>query len=92
MPFESLGVVSYSASIVTISISVAVCEVFNVKEWCDYENRSALVQGHWKWHHLIDRKGRGGARACPPPLHIISGYATGSSDPYSSCNEMRVID
>ena len=38
MPFESLGVVSYSASIVTISISVAVCEIFSVKEWCDLEN------------------------------------------------------
>ena len=31
--------VSYSPSIVTMAISVAVCETFNVKEWCDFENR-----------------------------------------------------
>ena len=39
VPFESLGAVSYSPSIVTIAVSVAVCEVFSVKEWCDLENR-----------------------------------------------------
>jgi len=32
VPFESLGVVSYSPSIVTIAVSVAVCEIFSVKE------------------------------------------------------------
>jgi len=35
MPFESLGAVSYSPSIVTI----AVCEIFSVKEWRELENR-----------------------------------------------------
>jgi len=38
-----------------MAVSVAVCEIFNVKEWCDLENRVGFVQGHWKWHHLIDR-------------------------------------
>jgi len=38
MPFESLGVVSYSPSIVTMAVSVAVCKIFSVKEWCDLEN------------------------------------------------------
>jgi len=39
MPFESLGAVSYSpSSIVTMAVSVAVCEIFSVKEWCDLEN------------------------------------------------------
>jgi len=37
--FESLGVVSYSPSIVTMAVSVAVCEIFSVKEWRDLENR-----------------------------------------------------
>jgi len=55
VPFESLGAVSYSLSIVTMAVSVAVCEIFSVKEWCDLENRVRFVQGHWKWHHLIDR-------------------------------------
>ena len=39
MSFESLGAVSYSPSIVTMAVSVAVCEIFSVKEWCDLENR-----------------------------------------------------
>jgi len=38
-PFESLGVVSYSSFTVTMAVSVAVCEIFSVKEWCDLENR-----------------------------------------------------
>ena len=37
MPFESLGAVSYSPSIVTMAVSVAVCEIFSVKEWRDLE-------------------------------------------------------
>jgi len=38
VPFESLGAVSYSPSIVTMVVSVAVCEIFSVKEWCHLEN------------------------------------------------------
>ena len=38
MPFESLGVVYYSPSIVTMAVSVAICELFSIKEWCDLEN------------------------------------------------------
>ena len=38
VPFESLGAVSYSPSVVTMGVSVAVCEIFSVKEWCDLEN------------------------------------------------------
>jgi len=37
--FESLGAVSYSPSIVTVAVSVAVCEIFSVKEWRDLENQ-----------------------------------------------------
>ena len=39
MPFKSLGAVSYSISMVTMTVSVPVCEIFNVKEWYDLENR-----------------------------------------------------
>jgi len=39
VPFESMGTVSYSPSIVTMAVSVAVCEIFSVKEWCDLQNR-----------------------------------------------------
>ena len=37
--FESLGTVSYSPSIVTMAVSVAVCDIFSVKERPDLENR-----------------------------------------------------
>ena len=39
VPFKCLVAVSYSPSVVTMVVSVAVCEIFSVKEWCDLENR-----------------------------------------------------
>ena len=39
VPFESMGTVSYSPSIVTMAVSLAVCEIFSVREWCDLENK-----------------------------------------------------
>jgi len=39
VPFQSLGSVSYSPFIVTRAVSVAVCEIFSVKEWRDLENQ-----------------------------------------------------
>jgi len=39
VPFASLGTVSYSPSIVTVDVSVAICEIFSVKEWRDLENQ-----------------------------------------------------
>jgi len=43
VPLESLDAVSYLPSIVTVAVSVVVCEIFNVKEWRDLENQ---VRGH----------------------------------------------
>jgi len=41
VPFESLDAVSisYSPSIVTMAVSVSVCEIFSVNEWRDLENQ-----------------------------------------------------
>ena len=39
MPFESLDAVSCSPSIVTMAVSVAVCEIFSIKDCCDLKNR-----------------------------------------------------
>jgi len=39
VPLESLGAVSYSLSIVTVAVSVTVCEIFSVKEWGDLEHQ-----------------------------------------------------
>jgi len=42
VPFKRLGAVSYSPFIVTMAVSVAVCEIFSVKEWCDLESRAKV--------------------------------------------------
>ena len=39
VPFKRLGAVSYSPSIVTVAVSVVICEIFSVKEWRDLENQ-----------------------------------------------------
>jgi len=39
VPFESLGAVSYSPFIVTVAVSVAICEIFSVKKWRDLDNQ-----------------------------------------------------
>jgi len=46
VPFESLGAVSYSPSIVTVVVSVAVYEIFSVKDWRGLENQVRGRQGH----------------------------------------------
>ena len=39
VPFERLGTVCYSPSIVTMTVCLAISEIFNVKEWRDLENQ-----------------------------------------------------
>jgi len=39
VPLESLDAVFYSPSVVTMAVSVAVCEICSVNEWRDLENQ-----------------------------------------------------
>jgi len=44
--FESLSTVSYSPSIVTMTVSLAISEIFSVEEWPELEIWDGVVQGH----------------------------------------------
>jgi len=44
--FESFGSVSYSPSIVTMAVSVAILEIFSVKEWPNLEIHVWVLQDH----------------------------------------------
>jgi len=54
VPFKSLGTVSYSLSIETMAVSLAISEIFSVKEWPDLE---IWVWGH-SWSLKLARFGR----------------------------------
>jgi len=51
VPFESLGTVSYSHSTLTMAVSLAISEIFSVKEWPDLEiwvwGRSKSLKMAW---------------------------------------------
>jgi len=55
VPFKILGAVSYSPSIVTMAIPVAVCVIFSVKSGVTLKTGLGFVQDYWKWHYLRDR-------------------------------------
>jgi len=54
VPSESLDMVSYSPSIVTIAVSLAISQVFSIKEWPDLEIGFGVVQCHLKWRGSIN--------------------------------------
>ena len=41
---RKLGCSFYSPSIVNLAVSVAVCEIFSVKEWRDLETRFKVIE------------------------------------------------
>jgi len=47
VPFESLSTVFYLHSVETKGVSVAVCEIFSVKEWCTLKTGLDFVHSHW---------------------------------------------
>jgi len=58
-----------SPSIVTMAVSVAVCEIFSVKEWCDLEN-SLTGLGFVKCHAVVDRLTHGSTTTAVSPTQL----------------------
>jgi len=50
-----LGAVSYSPSVVTMTVSEAILEIFSVKEWPDLENSVRVDSRSLEMAPLIDR-------------------------------------
>ena len=48
MSCKSVAAVSYSLFIVTMTVSVAVCEIFSVKDWRDLKNQVRGFSGSLK--------------------------------------------
>jgi len=46
--------VSYSPSTATKAVSLAVYDIFSVKNGVTLNSGLAVVQGHWKWRRSID--------------------------------------
>jgi len=49
---RKLGAVSYSPSIVTMAVSLAISEIFSVKEWRDLKNRS-IDHATFYWSAIV---------------------------------------
>jgi len=55
VPFKSLGVVSYSPSVVTIWPYLYPFVIYLAStNGLTLKTGLGFVQGHWKWHNLID--------------------------------------
>ena len=54
VPFKSVDMFPIRL-LVTMAVSVAVCEMFNVKEWCDLENMVRVRSRSLEMASLIDR-------------------------------------
>jgi len=55
-----------------MTVSVAVCEIFSIKEWCDLENRVRVRSRSFIVNGTIDRSHTGGTSSYSPSIVIMA--------------------
>ena len=55
LPFYRRGVVSCQCFMETLSIKRTVYEILDFKNAVTFKTRLGVRQGHWKYHHLLER-------------------------------------
>jgi len=54
-PIDRSYTTLYRSAVVTIALSYAIFELFDVQNFVTLKFNLAVTHGHWNWHHLIDR-------------------------------------
>jgi len=79
VPFESFGMVSYPPSILTMAVSLAISQIFSIKEWPDIEI--------WVWGRSRSVVGKNNFFFAPDVYSTKSTFVVSDITPYYGVNK-----